>query len=211
MKRAKGIFFREKRITMSGSVLSWENQIKIQNLLKFALLGILILLMEQSLLAQTQIPSGTPVSIQIDRAVNSNSVQVGSQFSGRVDMDVIVDNKIVISEGTKVMGTVVSAVKAGRVAGKAEIGFVLSKIQQGDRYVDAPSSVLTVSASEGQGRKTARNVAVGAGVGAVYNKGKGAGRGAATMGAVSLLGGDGSITVPKGYSLQFQLQNNVEY
>lgn len=183
----------------------------MKNLLKVTLIAVLIFSLKSALSAQVNIPEGTLISIQIDRSVNSNSVQVGSQFSGSVDMDVIVGNKIVIPSGAKVIGTIVSAVKAGRIAGKAEVGFMLTKIQQGDRYVDASSSILTVSASEGQGRRTARNVAVGAGVGAVYNKGKGAGRGAATMGAVSLLGGDGNITIPKGYSLQFQLQNSVDY
>ncbi|WP_289054706.1 hypothetical protein [Carboxylicivirga marina] len=109
------------------------------------------------------------------------------------------------------MGQVISTTTAGRIAGKADVTLVITKIQKGNEYLDISSSAITVAASEGQGRKTARNVAVGAGVGAVYNGGKGAGRGAATMGAVSLLGGDGNITIPKGYNLQFELSQELDY
>ena len=175
--------------------------------------GIIILLAVNQHLtfATNNIPSGTAVSIQLDRALSSNGTQAGTQFGGTVDFDVLADNKIIIPAGTRVMGQVISTTTAGRLAGRADVTLKLTKIQRGDEYVDIASSALVVSASEGQGRRTARNVAVGAGVGAVYNGGKGAGRGAATMGAVSLLGGDGNITIPQGYNLQFELIQNLEY
>ncbi len=168
-------------------------------------------MVQQLTIATNTIPPGTAVSIQLDRALSSHGTQAGTQFGGTVDFDVLADNKIIIPAGTRVMGQVTSTTTAGRLAGRADITVRLTKIQRGDEYVDIASSALVVSASEGQGRRTARNVAVGAGVGAVYNGGKGAGRGAATMGAASLLGGDGNITIPKGYNLQFELIQGLEY
>lgn len=157
---------------------------------------------------KTVLPKGTTISINVDRNIASKSVQPEFQFGGVVDLDVLSDNKILIPAGTKVMGKVVSVKTAGRVAGQAEIVLVLTKIQKGDEYVSIETAAIAVK-GEAQGKKTVRNVGVGAATGAAFNKGKGAGRGAATMGAVSILSGDGNITIPKGYNLQFPTADTI--
>ncbi len=156
------------------------------------------------------LPKGTNISINVDRNIASKSVQPEFQFGGVVDLDVLSDNKILIPAGTKVMGKVVSVKTAGRVAGQAEIVMVLTKIQKGDEYVTIQTEALAVQ-GEAQGKKTVRNVGVGAATGAAFNKGKGAGRGAATMGAATILAGDGNITIPKGYNLQFPTADSVNF
>lgn len=158
----------------------------------------------------TTIPKGTNISINVDRNIASKAVQPEFQFGGVIDLDVLSADKILIPAGTKVMGKVISVKTAGRVAGQAEIVMVLTKIQKGDKYVPIQTEALTVK-GEAQGKKTARNVGVGAATGAAFNKGKGAGRGAATMGAVSVLSGDGNITIPKGYNLQFPIADCVNF
>jgi hypothetical protein len=161
--------------------------------------------------AQVNLPADTQLSIVTDRAIASGSVQPGFQFAGIIDLDVLVDNQIAIAKGTQVMGKVLSVTTAGRAVGKAEIILELTKIKQGDKYVDIKTHPLKVAPSEGQGAKTARRVAVGAAAGAVFDGGKGAGRGAAAMGAASLLGRDGNITIPKGYNLPFHLAESLTY
>ncbi|WP_430817662.1 hypothetical protein [Carboxylicivirga sp. RSCT41] len=156
------------------------------------------------------LPKGTNVSINVDRNIASKSVQPEFQFGGVVDLDVLVNNEILIPAGTKVMGKVVSVKTAGKVAGQAELVLVLTKIQKGDKYIPVETEALAVQ-GEAQGKKTVRNVGVGAATGAVFNKGKGAGRGAAVMGAATLLGSDGNITIPKGYNLQFPLASEVNF
>ncbi|WP_075604017.1 hypothetical protein [Saccharicrinis aurantiacus] len=156
------------------------------------------------------IPKGTNISINVDRSIASKAVQPEFQFGGVIDLDVLSVDKILIPAGTKVMGKVISVKTAGRVAGQAEIVMVLTKIQKGDKYVAIQTEALSVK-GEAQGKKTARNVGVGAATGAAFNKGTGAGRGAATMGAVSILSGDGNITIPKGYNLQFPISDSVNF
>lgn len=154
------------------------------------------------------LPKGTNISINVDRNIASKSVQPEFQFGGVVDLDVLGNNEILIPAGTKVMGKVVSVKTAGRVAGQAEIVLILTKIQKGDKYIPVETEALAVQ-GESQGKKTVRNVGVGAATGAAFNKGKGAGRGAATMGAATILAGDGNITIPKGYNLQFPTASEV--
>jgi len=183
----------------------------VKNFIGFSACVVLLLMVSHVGLAQTTLPTATQFSIIVDRSIASASVQPGFQFAGTVDLDVLIDNKVAIPKGTQVMGKVISATTAGRAVGKAEIILELTKIKKGDAYLDIRTHPLNVAASEGQGKKTARRVAVGAAVGGVYNKGKGAGRGAAVMGAASLLGGDGNITIPKGYNLPFTLAENLTY
>lgn len=183
----------------------------VKKLIGFSAGIVMLFLISHGALAQTTLPTATQFSIIIDRPIASASVQPGFQFAGTVDLDVLIDNKVAIPKGTQVMGKVISATTAGRAVGKAEIIVELTKIKKGDAYLDIRTHPLNVAASEGQGKKTARRVAVGAAVGGVYNKGKGAGRGAAVMGAASLLGSDGNITIPKGYNLPFTLAENLTY
>lgn len=155
------------------------------------------------------IPKGTNISINVDRSLSSKSVQPEFQFGGVVDLDILGTDNILIPAGTKVMGKVISVKTAGRVAGQAEIVMVLTKVQKGDKYISVQTEALAVK-GQSQGKKTVRNVGVGAATGAAFNKGQGAGRGAATMGAVTVLSGDGNITIPKGYNLQFPTSENVK-
>lgn len=154
------------------------------------------------------IPKGTSLSIKVDRPIASKSVQPEFQYGGVVDLDVLDEGKILIPQGTKVMGKVVSVKTAGRVAGQAEIVLVLTQVQFGDKYYPIQTAAIAVK-GEAQGKKTARNVGVGAATGAAINKGQGAGRGAAVMGAATILGGDGNITIPKDYNLQFAISETV--
>jgi len=183
----------------------------MKKLSKMLLAGSILFLMTSGIAAERIVSASTQLSIATDRQLASASVQAGTQFAGTIDLDVIVDNKVVIPQGSQVMGQVISAKTAGRAVGQAEIILELTKIKKGDEYIDLRTQPIAVKANESQGRRTARNVAVGAAAGAVFNGGKGAGRGAATMGAVSLLGGDGNITIPKGYNLSFVLSEEVSF
>lgn len=177
-------------------------------------LGVIIGLLVTSLTSVAQetivLPKGTNVSINVDRNIASKSVQSEFQFGGLVDLDVLGNNDILIPAGTKIMGKVVSVKTAGKVAGQAELILVLTKVQKGDKYIPIETEALAIK-GESQGKKTVRNVGVGAATGAAFNKGTGAGRGAAVMGAATLLGSDGNITVPKGHNLQFVLASDVSF
>ena len=214
MKRFKKSFSDEERNFLDQALVE-QLEIKYKRLrvfIKVMIAGaVLFLFMATSLMAQTNVNASTQLSIATARPLVSASVQTGTQFAGTIDLDVIVDNQVVIPKGTQVMGQVISAKTAGRAVGQAEILLELTKIKKGDTYIDLRTQPITVTAGESQGRKTARNVAVGAAAGAVFNGGKGAGRGAATMGAVSLLGGDGNITIPKGYNLSFVLAEGMTF
>lgn len=183
---------------------------KLINSIKKALLALFVLSLSSTTFADEPVvlTKGTVISINVDRAIASKSVQPEFQFGGVVDLDVLGGNDILIASGTKVMGKVVSVKTAGRVAGQAEVVLILTKIQRGDKYIPIETQAIAVT-GEAQGKKTARNVGVGAATGAAFNKGKGAGRGAAVMGAATVLGSDGNITIHKGYNLQFPVANEV--
>ncbi|HLW88730.1 MAG TPA: hypothetical protein VKR57_09560 [Terriglobales bacterium] len=86
---------------------------------QLCLLNLLIVLAAQ-LFAQSTIPAGTILPVQLNSAVHSDKARAGTQVSGRIMQDIPLADGSRIRSGSKVLGHVVSAA-AARNGNGAEI------------------------------------------------------------------------------------------
>ncbi|QZT37338.1 hypothetical protein K5X82_00250 [Halosquirtibacter xylanolyticus] len=154
--------------------------------------------------------SGTVIPIKLSSMLVASGSQPGTKFAGVVSMDVIASDGSVLPQNCKVQGVIVSAKKGGRLAGSAEIVLKLTFIQYEKKYHPVTTFALALS-TEKAGKETIRKAGAGAAIGAAFNGGTGAGRGAAVMGGLQLLSHNGDMKVPAGYVLNFKLDKELKF
>jgi hypothetical protein len=160
---------------------------------------------------QVTVPPGAMLRIRINRGLDSNHIQLGTNFDGTVLTDVVADNAVAIPRGATVTGTVVDAKKAGVFKGEGELSLQLTGLTLGGKVYPLSTDIW-----ERNGRdKTAGTVnntvglgAIGALLGAVAGGGEGAAIGAGVGAGAGLAGSAasprGQIIIPPESVLTFR-------
>ena len=167
--------------------------------------------------APVVIPSGTPLHVRIDSAVDTRANQAGDTFSATLSQPIQVDGSVILPEGTIFAGHVTTAAASGRMKGRAVIGLRLDSFElNGRSYPVRTSSVDRVSAAHkkrnalliggGAGLGAAIGAIAGGGKGALI--GAGAGAGAGTAGAAAT--GKREVGIAAETPLRFTLRAPVE-
>ena len=160
------------------------------------------------------VPAGTRVLIRLAETLSSSNQRAGARFTGRLETNLLAEGIVVAPRGTIVHGQVVSVQSAGRMAGGSELALQLTDIVIADTAHPIMTNTYQLQ-GQGQGGRTARNVAGGAGLGSVIGAIAGGGRGAAIgaaagggLGTVSSAGGSGGQQshFAQGTMLEFRLQ-----
>jgi hypothetical protein len=138
--------------------------------------------------ATVTIPAGTPINVRLTEAIDVDAAQVGMTFKARVDDPVTIDGRIVIPREA---GAVVQAIKvaqSGAFKGSDQVSLKIQSISFGGRAYQVASE-YAVAAGGGEGKKTARKVGGGAGLGAMFGGIAGGGEGALIGAAVGAIAG----------------------
>ena len=162
------------------------------------------------------IPAGTVVTVRTGQALSSKTSQAGETFTATVAQPVHVGGSVLIPDGAKAMGTVVTAHPLGRFKGGALLQVRLSSVEIGGQSVAIDSSSVARS-EQGKGKRSAVLIGGGAGLGALIGGlaggGKGAAIGALAGGGAGTAGtaftGNKDITIPAEYALSFKLLKAV--
>ena len=159
------------------------------------------------------IPAGTRILIRMIDSIDSTKQKAGYRFTASLETNLQVDNLVVAPRGTTVYGRLTSAESAGRMSGSSELTLELTDIVINGTAYPLLTSTYEVK-GQGEGKKTARKVVGGAGLGAliggIAGGGKGAGigalagAGAGTVVAASKKGQQ--LTIPSETLLEFRLQ-----
>jgi hypothetical protein len=153
--------------------------------------------------AALTIKPGTFVTVRVNQELSSDRNQQGDVFNASLTQPIVVDGVVVAQRGQSVMGRVAEAVKAGRVSGSSRLALQLTGLTLADGTQANVQSQL-VSRNGGQtsvGNEVgavATTTAVGAGIGAAADWGRGAAIGAgagATAGIIGVLLTRGHPTV----------------
>ena len=158
------------------------------------------------------VPAGTVLNVRTTQPIAADSSQAGMTLTAVVDDPVAVDGQIVIPRGAIAMLDVVNVERSSNMKGRDRITFKVHSIQtHSGTYPVATSQVELKGHSEG--KKAARKVIGGAGIGAavggIFGGGTGAAIGAATGGGTgAVISGSGKthLVVPAETRLQFRLQ-----
>jgi hypothetical protein len=156
------------------------------------------------------VPTGSKIIIRLIDSINSETNEVGDQFTAVLEEPVLQGGVEVIPRGADVRGRIANVNEAGRVAGSAQLGLELNQIVVNG----IPYSVTTSEYSEvgeGRGAQTAKRAATGAGIGAVIGAIAGGGKGAAIGAGI---GGGGATAVQvltKGEKLNIPSETKLEF
>jgi hypothetical protein len=152
----------------------------------------------------TTIPAGTEMMVHFDSAINTEEYPGGSLFQESLNIDLVVDGKLIAKKGTSVFGRVIES-RGGRLFGGEKLTFTFTGIMIGDQEVAIVTDTMGVQAGQGG---TAKTVGAGALIGAAFG---GAGEGAAIAGGIAILKSRHEhIQIPQGTIAQFKIERPVE-
>jgi hypothetical protein len=157
--------------------------------------------------------AGTRLPIRLGETLSTDHNYAGDTFRGTLDSAIVRDGFIIADKGSKILGRVVNAQKAGRVEGVANLQLTLTEINTTDgQRIRVETSLYDQKGATTHGEDTAKiagGAALGAIIGAIGGGGKGAAigagaGGAAGTGAVLLTRGKAAV-LPSETRLDFQL------
>lgn len=135
---------------------------------------------------EVTLPAGTTLSLKMTSAVASDSSTVEEPVHAELRAPVTVNHETVLPAGAEVNGVVTDVARSGRVKGRARVAYRFTSVRAHGETYEIKTAAITHEARATKG-KDARNVAIGAGVGAalgaVFGGGSGAAKGAAVGGA----------------------------
>jgi hypothetical protein len=161
--------------------------------------------------------AGTTLAIRLGETLSTNTNYTGDTFRGTLESPVIRDGYIIADRGSRVLGTIVTARKAGRMSGEPELTLALTEINTTDgQRVQVQTNTMTRTGPSSSGMSTAKvagGAALGAIIGAIAGGGKGAAIGAGAGGAAGtgavMLGHSKPAVIPTEAQLTFSLAQPV--
>jgi hypothetical protein len=163
------------------------------------------------------LPSGTLIPIRMIDSVDSKTDQAGQTYRASIDSDITIENETVVPKGADAFLKLNRVSSAGKIRGKSELELQLDRIVVGGKSYVVVSNVIEREGAA-EGKKTARDVAiggaVGAAIGAVTGGKKGAAIGAAvgagSGAAVAVITKGEQVNVPSESQLEFRLEQPIE-
>jgi hypothetical protein len=128
------------------------------------------------------IPQGTILSVRLTEAIAVDAAQASMTFKSLLDDPVMMGGAVVLPRGTAVALQAVKVEQAGKMKGADKITLKAHSLSFGGRRYDIVTAYVE-SKGAGEGKKTTRKVAGGAGLGAVIGGIAGGGTGAAIGGS----------------------------
>jgi hypothetical protein len=142
---------------------------------------------------EVTLPAGTTLTVALTSMVGSDTSKVEDAVHGTLRHAVRIDGVQALPIGTAVSGHVTNAQPAGKVKGKASIGFRINAIELPGKSSEPIRTATYSRVSRATKQKDATKIGVGAGAGAVIGGILGGGSGAAKGAAIG--GGAGTAVV----------------
>ncbi|HSR53798.1 MAG TPA: hypothetical protein VLV83_23475 [Acidobacteriota bacterium] len=141
---------------------------------------------------ETVLPRQTEIFIELGRTINSRTARAGDKFFGTVTVPVTYEDRIVIPQGSYILGKVVKAKRSGRITGKSQLQVVADTVILPSGLTRKLVTVLTSADGLAGGREIGEQGEIekeGSQTGEVAG---GAGKGAVGLGTIGVLTGSAS-------------------
>jgi len=160
------------------------------------------------------VPAGTSFRVRVGEMIDVDSTKAGAHFRGTVDDPIMLGGDVVVPRGADVVLVAAKVDQGGRFKGSDLIELKVNSISVRGRPYQVVSSVAQQKTG-GEGKKSTRKVAGGAGLGAIIGGIAGGGSGAAigalaggAGGAALSASGQPHLKIPAETRLQFQLMSD---
>jgi hypothetical protein len=152
----------------------------------------------------------TIIPIRITQTLDSATTQQGDTFTGTIATDILVDNLVVIHQGTPVSGRVSAVQEAAHYKGSSLLTVELISINRRGEILAITTDPYSVE-GKGRGKNTAEKVGGGAAVGAILGGILGGGKGAAIGAAAGGGVGAGANTITRGEQVQIPSETLIRF
>jgi hypothetical protein len=152
----------------------------------------------------------TIIPIRITQTLDSATTQQGDTFTGTLATDIVVDNLVVIRQGTPVSGRVSAVQEAAHYKGSSLLTVELTSINRRGEKIAVATEPYSVE-GKGRGKNTAEKVGGGAAVGAILGGILGGGKGAAIGAAAGGGVGAGANTITRGEQVQIPSESLIRF
>lgn len=156
------------------------------------------------------IAEGTPISIRLVDAIDSERNHAGDSFRATVNSPVIVGNHIAIPKYADVEGEIVNLNSAGHFTGRSDLALVLTRVTVNGRSYDIDTDEYTREGAS-RGKRTAEMVGGGAGVGALIGGLAGGGKGALIGAGAGAGAGTAVQAVTRGQQIRIPSETVMEF
>jgi hypothetical protein len=149
------------------------------------------------------VAAGTDLRIRLQDTVTTKTAKAEDPVVAVLAEDVVVKGAVVLPSGSEVAGHVVSALRSGRVKGKAQLVVAFDRIRVGSRtyQISATGFDVTAGSSKGKDAKIAGGAAAaGVLIGAIADGGEGALKGGLIGGAA----GGAAVLATRGVEVELK-------
>ena len=146
--------------------------------------------------------AGTRIMIRTQDLLDTGQTKTGARFTCVLEANLVVNGVVVAQKGSKVYGKVVQSRKAKRVRGTAKLVVELTDLEIKGQLQPIISEQVGY---EGDKQGTVKKVGGAAAVGAIFDGGEGAKKGAGVGLALSVLSKGKQISIPAGTLFEFRL------
>jgi hypothetical protein len=163
------------------------------------------------------VASGTALKVVLQQALSTKTAKAEDPVVAELAEDVSVDGDVLLPQGSEVRGHVVSALRSGRVKGRARLVVSFDEVRvDGRSYkIQATGFDITAGSSKGKDAKIAGGAAAaGVLIGAIADGGSGAAKGGliggAAGGAAVLATRGVEVELASGSSYTLKLQKSLQ-
>lgn len=160
--------------------------------------------------SRVTVPAGTRILIRMVDSIDTTKQKTGYRFTGSLETNLQVDNRVVAPRGTTVYGQLISASSSGRMSGSSELTLQLTDIVINNTSYPLLTSDYSVR-GKGEGSNTAKKIFGGAGLGALIGGIAGGGKGAGIGALVGAGGGTAVAATKKGEQLSIPSETLLEF
>lgn len=156
------------------------------------------------------VPAGTRILIRTIDRIDSAEQKAGYRFTAGLETNLQAEDMVVAPRGSTVYGRLAEASSAGRMSGSSQLTLELTDIVINGTAYPLLTSTFEVKGT-GEGKKTARKVIGGTGLGALIGGIAGGGTGAAIGALAGAAGGTALSASKKGEQLQIPSESLLEF
>jgi hypothetical protein len=156
------------------------------------------------------VPAGTRILIRMIDSIDSSKQKTGNRFTASLETNLQADDEVVAPRGSTVYGRLAQASSAGKMSGSSQLTLELTDIVINGTAYPLLTSTYEIK-GKGEGKKTARKVIGGAGLGALIGGIAGGGKGAGIGALVGVAGGTALAASKKGEQLQIPSESLLEF